>query len=155
MVESTLHTSVKTTSVNKYPDIQVSLISRMLATEPSDRPPAQALLKHPVFWGREKTLGFLQEVSDRVDKEEEGSVVLVSLERKGGEVISGDWQERLEPAVREDLRLHRSYRGRSVRDLMRAIRNKKHHYRELTEEARALYGQMPGEFCDYWTSRSV
>merc|ERR1712083_1288589 len=41
----------------------------------------------------------------------------------------------------------------SVRDLLRAIRNKKHHYRELTEDAKALYGAMPGEFSDYWTSR--
>jgi len=40
-----------------------------------------------------------------------------------------------------------------VRDLLRAIRNKKHHYRELTEEAKALYGEMPGEFAEYWTSR--
>ena len=69
------------------------------------------------------------------------------------QVTQGDWHELLEPAVREDLRKHRSYRGRSIRDLLRAIRNKKHHYRELTESARALYGQMPGQFCDYWTTR--
>ena len=68
-------------------------------------------------------------------------------------MTQGDWHSLLEPAVREDLRKHRSYRGRSVRDLLRAIRNKKHHYRELTEEAKALYGEMPGEFADYWTSR--
>ena len=40
-----------------------------------------------------------------------------------------------------------------MRDLLRAIRNKKHHYRELTDEARALYGKMPAEFSDYWTGR--
>ena len=68
-------------------------------------------------------------------------------------MTQGDWHSLLEPAVREDLRKHRSYRGRSVRDLLRAIRNKKHHYRELTEEAKALYGEMPGEFADYWTFR--
>ena len=44
-------------------------------------------------------------------------------------MTQGDWHELLEPAVREDLRKHRSYRGRSVRDLLRALRNKKHHYR--------------------------
>merc|ERR1712173_398308 len=36
---------------------------------------------------------------------------------------------------------------------MGAIRNKKHHYRELTEDAKMLYGKMPGEFTDYWVSR--
>jgi len=132
---------------------QISLLETMLAAEPTDRPPCSALLRHPVFWTREKILAFLQEVSDRVDKEEEGSVVLSAVERNGKQVTQGDWHLLLEPAVREDLRKHRSYRGRSVRDLLRAIRNKKHHYRELTEEAKALYGEMPGEFADYWTSR--
>ena len=132
---------------------QISLLETMLAAEPADRPPCSALLRHPVFWAREKVLAFLQEVSDRVDKEEDGSVVLAAVERNGKQVTQGDWHTLLEPAVREDLRKHRSYRGRSVRDLLRAIRNKKHHYRELTEEAKALYGEMPGEFADYWTSR--
>merc|ERR1719189_3039461 len=132
---------------------QVSLLERMLASEPVDRPPCTALLRHPVFWGHEKVLAFLQEVSDRVDKEEEGSVVLAAVERNGKAVTQGDWHSLLEPAVREDLRKHRSYRGRSVRDLLRAIRNKKHHYRELTEDAKMLYGKMPGEFTDYWVSR--
>jgi len=68
-------------------------------------------------------------------------------------VTKGDWQEQLDPAVRADLRKHRTYKGKSVRDLLRAIRNKKHHYRELTEEAKLLYGKMPGEFTDYWTRR--
>ena len=35
----------------------------------------------------------------------------------------------------------------------RAIRNKKHHYRELTDDAKMLYGKMPGEFTDYWVTR--
>ena len=35
--------------------------------------------------------------------------------------------------VHEDLRKHRSYKGHSVRDLLRALRNKKHHYNELPE----------------------
>jgi len=130
-----------------------SLIQKMLSPEPTDRPPAAALLKHPVFWGKEKVLNFLQEVSDRVDKDEDGSAVLASLERFGDQVTKGDWYQLLDKEVREDLRKHRSYRGRSVRDLLRAIRNKKHHYRELTEEAKILYGRMPGEFTDYWCRR--
>ena len=59
----------------------------------------------------------------------------------------------LDPGVRDDLRKHRSYNGKSVRDLLRALRNKKHHYNELPEETKALYGRMPDRFTDYWTSR--
>jgi serine/threonine-protein kinase/endoribonuclease IRE1 len=134
-------------------NLDVTLIEKMVSFEPNDRPPALALLKHPVFWGKDKILTFLQDVSDRVDKEEDNSFVLNTIERFGTLVTKGDWQEQLDPAVRNDLRKHRTYKGKSVRDLLRAIRNKKHHYRELTDEAKLLYGKMPGEFADYWTKR--
>ena len=94
-----------------------------------------------------------QDVSDRVDKEEDDSYVLNMIEKESSGVTRGDWQMMLDDAVRNDLRIHRTYRGKSVRDLLRAIRNKKHHYRELTDEAKMMYGKMPGEFADYWTQR--
>jgi len=134
-------------------NLRISLIEKALSFEPADRPPASALLKHPAFWSKEKILNFLQEVSDRVDKEEDGSAVLASIERHGLLVTNGNWFECLDQEVRDDLRKHRTYRGKSVRDLLRAIRNKKHHFRELTEEAKALYGNIPGEFSDYWCSK--
>jgi hypothetical protein len=37
--------------------------------------------------------------------------------------------------------------------MMILCRNKKHHYRELSQEAKQLYGRMPMEFADYWLSR--
>ena len=132
---------------------ETSLISKMITTEPNDRPPAVAVLKHPAFWSKDKTLTFLQDVSDRVDKEEDDSYVLNMIEKDSQNVTRGDWQSQLDFSVREDLRKHRTYRGKSVRDLLRAIRNKKHHYRELTDEAKMMYGKMPGEFADYWLTR--
>ena len=132
---------------------EVSLITKMVTAEPNDRPPASAVLKHPAFWSKDKVLTFLQDCSDRVDKEEEDSYVLGMIEKDGAAVTRGDWLMALDVAVRSDLRLHRTYKGRSIRDLLRAIRNKKHHYRELTDEAKLMYGKMPGEFSDYWTRR--
>ena len=133
--------------------LETSLISKMITTEPNDRPPAVAVLKHPAFWSKDKTLTFLQDVSDRVDKEDDDSYVLNMIEKDSLSVTRGDWQSQLDFSVREDLRKHRTYKGKSVRDLLRAIRNKKHHYRELTDEAKLMYGKMPGEFADYWLTR--
>ena len=48
-------------------------------------------------------------------------------------IKKGNWLENLDEHVHEDLRKHRSYKGHSVRDLLRALRNKKHHYNELPE----------------------
>ncbi len=47
--------------------------------------------------------------------------------------------------VAEDLRRHRTYNGKSVRDLLRALRNKKHHYQELHPSIKALYGRLPDQ----------
>lgn len=52
-----------------------------------------------------------------------------------------------------DLRKYRTYKGASVRDLLRALRNKKNHYRELTPEAQLSLGHIPDQFTDYWIFR--
>ena len=33
---------------------------KMIEAEPNKRPPAAAVLKHPIFWGKERILNFLQ-----------------------------------------------------------------------------------------------
>ena len=38
----------------------ISLIKKMIESEPNKRPPAAAVLKHPIFWGKERILNFLQ-----------------------------------------------------------------------------------------------
>ena len=93
-------------------------------------------------------------MSDRIDKEDADSAIVLALERKR-EAVCGDdgWFEKLNISVREDLRRHRSYNGKSVRDLLRGLRNKKHHYNELSTTVKNLYGRVPDQFCDYWTSR--
>ena len=89
----------------------VNLIEKMIGTEPSLRPPSSAVLKHPVFWSKDKNLTFLQDVSDRVDKEESDSAILATIERNRMEIVRGNWLEVLDEHVHEDLRKHRSYRG--------------------------------------------
>lgn len=53
----------------------------------------------------------------------------------------------------QDLNKFRRYNGVSVRDLLRAIRNKKHHYRELPDLVKSSLGSVPDEFIDYFTYR--
>lgn len=130
-----------------------SLIEKMINSEPNLRPDARAVLKHPLFWSKEKVLMFLQEVSDRVDKEDYDSAILAGLERGRADVVRGNWQDVLDDNINDDLRKHRSYNGKAVRDLLRALRNKKHHYQELSPGTKHMYGRMPDQFADYWTSR--
>lgn len=131
----------------------INLIEKMIGHEPSLRPPASAVLKHPLFWTNAKKMYFLQDVSDRVDKEDVDSVILASLERNRLDVVRGNWLEVLDEHVHDDLKKHRTYRGGYVRDLLRALRNKKHHYNELSEVTKLMYGSIPDGFINYWTSR--
>lgn len=66
----------------------------------------------------------LQDVSDRVEKEQIDSPALIALETGNERVVRGDWRLFIDAEVATDLRKYRSYRGESVRDLLRALRNK-------------------------------
>ena len=123
----------------------------MLSTDPLERPPARAILKHPIFWQTDTMLAFFQDVSDRVEKDSSDSAVVQSLERFAHDVVRGNWKLHVEEVVMQDLKRHRTYQSRSVRDLLRALRNKVHTlpisehfqstFRALSEHFQQFIGQ--------------
>ncbi|PIC44218.1 hypothetical protein B9Z55_004661 [Caenorhabditis nigoni] len=129
------------------------LITSMLNVDPLSRLTAEAVLNHPFFWSAEKRLAYFSDVSDRVEKEEDNSPVVRRLETDARTVVCGGWREKICDALKEDLRKFRTYKSFSVRDLLRAMRNKKHHYRELPEDVRQSLGDIPDQFLHYFTSR--
>ena len=100
------------------------LIEQMINMDPQKRPSASCVLKHPFFWSLEKQLQFFQDVSDRIEKEALDGPIVKQLERGGREVVKMDWREHITVPLQTDLRKFRSYKGGSVRDLLRAMRNK-------------------------------
>ncbi|KAH9397561.1 Serine/threonine-protein kinase/endoribonuclease IRE1 [Tyrophagus putrescentiae] len=131
-----------------------SLVESMVAADPDSRPPIEAVVKHPFFWNAKQSLAFLQDISDRIESEKAADSPLVSaLEYGSLDVCKGDWRRQLSVELQEDLRKFRNYKGSSVRDLLRAIRNKRHHYHELDQRLQAALGAIPGEFVTYFTSK--
>ncbi|KAJ8264092.1 hypothetical protein GJAV_G00145060 [Gymnothorax javanicus] len=146
--------SLERLQTDRHEDIVATdLILQMLSMEPQRRPSAESILKHPFFWSLEKQLQFFQDVSDRIEKEPLDGPIIRQLERGGRAVVQGDWREHITVPLQTDLRKFRSYKGGSVRDLLRAMRNKKHHYRELPKEVQETLGSIPDEFVSYFTSR--
>ncbi|XP_042720545.1 serine/threonine-protein kinase/endoribonuclease IRE2 isoform X1 [Lagopus leucura] len=129
------------------------LITSMLSSEPQKRPSAPAVLMHPFFWSAEKQLQFFQDVSDRVEKEPAEGALVTALEAGGRAVVRTNWRMHISLPLQMDLRKFRTYKGGSVRDLLRAMRNKKHHYHELPTEVREALGSVPDGFVQYFTSR--
>uniref|UniRef100_A0A673W9P4 non-specific serine/threonine protein kinase n=1 Tax=Salmo trutta TaxID=8032 RepID=A0A673W9P4_SALTR len=110
---------------HKHEDIVATdLIEQMLNMEPQRRPSAESVLKHPFFWSLEKQLQFFQDLSDRIEKEPLDGPIVRQLERGGRAVVKLDWREHITVPLQTDLRKFRSYKGGSVRDLLRAMRNK-------------------------------
>ena len=105
-----------------------TLISSMISYDPSERPSITSILSHPLFWSKSRRLQFLQDVSDRIEREAIGSEITIGLEKGKWDVIRGDWQRYLPQEIQVELNNHRSYRSTSVSSLLRAIRNKRHHY---------------------------
>ncbi|XP_060030086.1 serine/threonine-protein kinase/endoribonuclease IRE2 [Erinaceus europaeus] len=129
------------------------LVEAMLSPLPWTRPSAQGVLAHPFFWSRVKELQFFQDVSDWLEKEPEQGPLVAALEEGGSTVVRGDWHRHISLPLQTDLRRFRSYKGTSVRDLLRAMRNKKHHYRELPTEVQQTLGPVPDGFVGYFTGR--
>ncbi|XP_058497324.1 serine/threonine-protein kinase/endoribonuclease IRE1 [Solea solea] len=129
------------------------LIEQMISDEAESRPSTACVLKHPFFWSPEKQLLFFQDVSDRIEKEPPDSPIVVRLETAGRAVVRTNWRMHITVPLQTDLRRFRTYKGNSVRDLLRAMRNKKHHYHELPPEVQETLGELPDGFVCYFTSR--
>lgn len=104
--------------------LAVEMIRDMINDEAQCRPTARGVLNHPLFWTAERILSFLQDVSDRVEKAQPNTEPLRTLERNAVYIVKDDWNTQLEPQITNDLRKFRGYQGGSVRDLLRALRNK-------------------------------
>ncbi|XP_015269643.1 PREDICTED: serine/threonine-protein kinase/endoribonuclease IRE1-like, partial [Gekko japonicus] len=94
-----------------------------------------------------------EDVSDRIEKESLDGPIVKELEKGGRAVVKMDWRDHITVPLQTDLRKFRSYKGNSVRDLLRAMRNKKHHYRELPPEVQETLGSVPDDFVCYFTLR--
>ncbi|KAK4229260.1 hypothetical protein QBC38DRAFT_119944 [Podospora fimiseda] len=132
------------------------LVESMIQKDPKVRPKAAAVMAHPFFWSDKKRLNFLCDVSDHFEKEprDPPSAELVALERAAREVISnGDFLKALPQPFVDSLGKQRKYTGGKMLDLLRALRNKRNHYEDLTEPLKKMVGSLPAGYLHFWTSR--
>uniref|UniRef100_A0A0D6QX49 non-specific serine/threonine protein kinase n=1 Tax=Araucaria cunninghamii TaxID=56994 RepID=A0A0D6QX49_ARACU len=133
----------------------VELVTCLLHSDADKRPRAAEVLRHPFFWSSEERLAFLREASDRVELEdrEKQSDLLQALEIVAPQAIGGTWDGKLESHFLSNIGRYRRYKFDSVRDLLRVIRNKLNHYRELPNDILELLGTIPEGFDKYFRSR--
>ncbi|KAJ1033950.1 hypothetical protein NDA16_000158 [Ustilago loliicola] len=131
------------------------LVLKMVSHDPRQRPSAAQVLTHPYFWDPNKRLNFLQDASDRFEimEKDPPTAALVLLESRARNVLGTDWHRRCDKMFLENLGKFRKYDPSSVQDLLRAMRNKKHHYQDLPPTLKKILGSLPDGYLNYFTRR--
>ncbi|KAK3321930.1 hypothetical protein B0H66DRAFT_183516 [Apodospora peruviana] len=132
------------------------LIATMLSSNPRARPNVHDVMLHPFFWDAKKRLSFLCDVSDHFEKEprDPPSEALQMLESSAPRVIkSGDFLKQLPKDFVESLGKQRKYTGGRMLDLLRALRNKRNHYEDMSDVLKKMVGSFPDGYLGFWTRR--
>ncbi|KAL7942737.1 hypothetical protein V8C42DRAFT_150745 [Trichoderma barbatum] len=129
------------------------LIASMLQAAPKSRPDSREVMAHPFFWSPKKRLAFLCDVSDSLEKEvrDPPSPALMELERHAADVIGGDFLKVLTREFVDSLGKQRKYTGNKLLDLLRALRNKRNHYEDMSDSLKRNVGSLPDGYLVYWT----
>ena len=131
------------------------LISSMLSPEPRRRLQAHQVMAHPFFWSPKKRLNFLCDVSDHFEKEKRDppTKALEELERNALVVTRGDFLGYLGKDFVDSMGKQRKYTGSRLLDLLRALRNKRNHYEDMTEKLKKDVGPLPDGYLSFWTRK--
>lgn len=131
------------------------LIKSMISFNPRDRPDTVTILKHPYFWNHSKKLDFLLKVSDRfeIERRDPPSNLLLKLEQIGENVHDNDWLSKFDIVFTGNLGKYRKYNTDKVMDLLRALRNKYHHYNDMPPELQLQMSPLPNGFYQYFNSK--
>eukprot|EP00873_Tetraselmis_striata_P001490 jgi/Tetstr1/421754/TSEL_001213.t1 len=131
-----------------------ALVGCMLATclcwryahhDPAARPRMEAVLAHPVWWGAEERLGFLCRLSDFLTGKSRSGLRHGRHSAWGQFVLGqggGGWAETVDSAVMEALQRppHGAQCGETLPQLLRALRNSRHHAHHWPPEAQGALG---------------
>ncbi|KAI8950531.1 hypothetical protein F4801DRAFT_579382 [Xylaria longipes] len=132
-----------------------ALIETMLRANPRTRPTAKDVMAHPFFWSAKEQLAFLCDVSDHFELEPRDpmSPALAELEACAPQVCRGDFLKVLPKEFVESLGKQRKYTGTRVLDLLRALRNKRSHYGDLSDSLKKMVGSIPDGYLRFWKRR--
>lgn len=131
------------------------LVKTMISANPKERPKTKDILAHPFFWDARTRLLFLCDVSDAFEREprDPPSWPLQQLEEGAARVTKGDFLGKLHKEFVDSLGKQRKYTGSRLLDLLRALRNKRNHYLDMSDALQKKVGSLPEGYLLYWTTR--
>jgi len=133
-----IHNSGSLSRIDHLPEMH-ALIAAMVQDDPALRPTAAVVAEHPALWDDEARMAFLQDLSDRLEREADGAPLVAALDARAPQVLgrSGSWDTRLPAVLTAETGRFRRYDFTSLADCLRFLRNKRNHYAELPPEVRS------------------
>ena len=112
------------------------------------------------FWSPAKRLKFLCDLSDRIElcthtdpEIIDGHFNIFALEKGAFSLFGTSWEKSVDQGLINESLIRRTYDPASVRDCLRMIRNKHHHWDELTTELKSRVGGTTDGFSLYVSRR--
>lgn len=139
------------------------LVSSMIQRNQNVRPTAKQICDHPFFWPADRRLAFLCDFSDRLETgaganaNGESNTAFASralaVERNAAKVVGLAWDSVLDDDLISNVQRFRTYDPSSVRDLLRLIRNKHHHFDELPDHVKTQMGCNSEGLMNYFDAK--
>jgi serine/threonine-protein kinase/endoribonuclease IRE1 len=128
----------------------------MIAFNYEHRPSGKEVLSHIIFWDHDKKLRLIMDLSDHLEFLQTSHPTVRGIEKlsrefKVLEKCKNDWSSQLDDVLLSELNKYRKYNLSSISDLMRFIRNKRNHFRDLPKEGQALLSKSSEKFLRYFT----
>ena len=138
--------------------LALNMIRVMISADPSQRPTSAAVAAHPFWWGGETSLNFLMATSNFMENHDRmvDQGLLREFESYSMEAFGKDWAtggQQVGSLLLEDGGKFRRYNFKALRDLLRIIRNKYSHFRELPPALQKELGSQPETYFSYFEKR--
>ncbi|XP_043225277.1 serine/threonine-protein kinase/endoribonuclease IRE1-like [Amphibalanus amphitrite] len=131
------------------------LMEEMIQQDPTERPSTTYVVNHPALWTTENTEKFFQVVSDCIkDDKEHGPLLKEEVNEELDlafvtELVKlKEWKKVVDATL--DQGAFKSYHETTA-DLLRLIRNKVHHFNDISKEGREKVGKVPTGVVNYIT----
>lgn len=149
-------TGLNENHINFVAALAEDLIEQMLHSSCSERPDADSVLKHPLFWSKNKVMQYYIDIGNSL-RDMKGSFVAALKENldqdhKANKVFQESWRGYLDSVVLKDIR-RSTFNEKEICDLLKVIRNKSIHFSELPKERQAAYLDSQEGVAEYYNRK--
>ncbi|CAL8147353.1 unnamed protein product [Orchesella dallaii] len=146
----------------------LGIIVQMLSLDPNERPSANALLNHPMFWSNEKVLRFLSQASITINNAEKSKKepCLDTLNKQPiylSEIIKGttaavpNWVSQLCPTLQNYFKTRNSPSNEQVEEdpsaLFHFVNHLQQNFSRIPKDVQLKFEKWPESFLTYWEDK--